>query len=51
MKYKIGWEKDGKWHYITVKTKEAMIEEVADKTVLSKKVSVRVLHDQKEVTR
>ena len=43
MKYRIGWEKNGKWHYITVHTKAEMIAEVADKTALSDKVSVRVI--------
>ena len=43
MKYRIGWERNGKWHYITVDTKAEMIAEVADKTTLSDKVSVRVI--------
>lgn len=43
MKYRIGWRKDGKWHYIVVNTKQDMLAEVADKTLLSDKVSVTVL--------
>ena len=42
-KYRVGWCRDGKWHYITVNSKADMIAEVADKTVLSKKVSIRVI--------
>lgn len=40
--YRIGWEWKGKWKYITVYSHEEMLEEVADKTLLSNKVSVRV---------
>ena len=43
MAFKIGWEKDGKWHYIKVDTKAEMMAEVADKTIISDKVSVRVV--------
>ena len=43
MKYRIGWERNGKWHYITVSTHAEMLAEVADKTTLSDKVSVRVI--------
>lgn len=43
MKYRIGWERKGKWHYITVATKADMLAEVADKTTLSNKVSVRII--------
>ena len=43
-KYRIGWEKNGKWRYITVNSHPEMLEEVADKTILSDKVSIRVIH-------
>lgn len=43
-RYRIGWADHGKWRYITVSTKADMIAEVADKTILSDKVSVKVLH-------
>ncbi len=43
MIYRIGWEKDGRWRYITVGSKEEMIAEVADKTTLSDKVSIRAI--------
>ena len=42
-KYKIGWynERQKRWHYIIVNTREELIAEVADKTCLSDKVSIR----------
>lgn len=43
IKYKIGWEKNGTWKYIIVNSHEEMLEEVADKTIISNKVSVRVI--------
>ena len=43
MKFRIGWCKNGKWHYITVDSKSEMIAEVADKTSISDKVSVKVI--------
>ncbi len=45
VKYRVGWysTRTGKWKYITCSTKEDMIAEVADKTTLSDKVSVRVM--------
>ncbi len=45
MKYKIGWEKNGKWKYLVVDSHEEMLEEVADKTVSSDKVSVRAIKE------
>lgn len=40
-KYRIGWEQNGKWHYIFVEGKEEMIAEVADKSCISTKVSIK----------
>lgn len=40
--YRIGWQSsEGKWKYITVNTKAEMLAEVADKSMISDKVSVR----------
>ena len=43
VQYRIGWERNGKWKYIIVDSDEDMLAEVADKTCLSDKVSVRRL--------
>ena len=43
MWYKIGWYQDGKREYVTVKDKEQMLLEVANKTIISDHVSIRVL--------
>lgn len=40
--YRIGWYKDGKWHFLLVETKAEMLEEVADKTTMSDSVRVKV---------
>lgn len=47
-KYRIGWERNGKWKYIVVHTHEEALEELADKTVLSDKVSFRAIREEKE---
>ena len=47
--YRIGWKRgNGKWYYITVSTQAEMLAEVADKTTISDKVSVRVVTDRDE---
>lgn len=43
VKYKIGWYSHGKWKYIIVNTHEEALEELADKTLLSDKVSYRAI--------
>lgn len=43
-KYRIGWESHGKWRYITVDTHQEALDELADKTCLSDKVSYRVIN-------
>ena len=44
MKYKIGWKtRTGEWKYITVATHEEALEELADKTIISDKVSYRAI--------
>lgn len=43
MKYKIGWCNHGKWKYIVVNTHAEMLAEVADKTALSDKISIRII--------
>ena len=41
-KWKIGWlNRKGVWKYITVNSSEEALEEIADKMILSEKVSVR----------
>ena len=47
MKYRIGWYSHGTWHYVTVDTHEEALEELADKTLLSDKVSYRAIPDKK----
>ena len=42
--WKIGWKKGSAWKYVTVFTKGEMLAEVADKTTLSDKVSVKKIH-------
>ena len=41
IRYRIGWKDGNKWHYIVVENKADMLAEVADKTILSDKVSVK----------
>ncbi len=42
VQYKIGWQSyNGKWKYITVNSKTEMLAEVADKSILSDKISIR----------
>ncbi len=42
--YKIGWrDRDGRWKYLTVGDKSDMLAEVADKSTISDRVTVRVL--------
>jgi hypothetical protein len=48
MKYRIGWESHGTWKYITVNTHAEALEELADKTMLSDKVSYRAIPDKKK---
>lgn len=46
IKYKVGWKiKDGSWRYVMVNNKADMIEEVADKTIISDKVSIKKVID------
>jgi len=46
IKYKVGWKtKDGTWRYITVDNKAEMMDEVADKTIISDKVSIKKVID------
>ena len=47
MKYRIGWESSTGWKYITVKSHEEALEELADKICLSDKVSYRAIPDKK----
>lgn len=49
VKYRIGWERNGKWRYIVVNSHPEMLAEVADKILLSDKVSVRVVNDKRRV--
>ncbi len=46
MKYRIGWESKNGWKYITVSTHEEALEELADKTLLSDKVSYRAIPEK-----
>lgn len=46
MKYRIGWESKNGWKYITVNTHQEALEELADKTLLSDKVSYRAIQDK-----
>lgn len=41
MRYRIGWKKNNVWHYIFVDSKAEVLEEVADKMILSDSVSVK----------
>lgn len=46
IKYKVGWKtKDGTWKYIIANDKVEMMEEVADKTIISDKVSIKKIID------
>ena len=46
IKYKVGWKtKDGSWRYVMINNKADMIEEVADKTIISDKVSIKKVID------
>ena len=45
-KYRIGWESNGKWKYIVVNSHEEALEELADKTILSDKVSYRAIKER-----
>ena len=39
--YKVGWYKNGKWEYIKVTNKPDMLAEVADKILISDKVTIK----------
>ena len=41
--WRIGWFKDNKWHYLMTNSRAEMIDEVADKTIISDRVSVRAI--------